>query len=348
MLSPYSHALKKELSLQGKPVKKLTPNLLNKCKYVVHYQNLKTYLRLGMKLLTIHRGIQFTQSPWLKPYISLNTNMRKSAKNTFEKDFYKLMNNSVFGKTMENLRKRTNVELVHTPKRMLKVAAKPSFDMFKIFNEDLVAVHLKKGQLTLNRPTYVGFCILDISKILMYSFHYDYIKPTYQEHAKLLFTDTDSFCYQINTDDLYRDWQHHQHLFDFSQYPKEHHLYNITNKNVLGKMKDETVGVPISEFVGLRSKMYSILYGGTEKKTAKGISKTAIKKQLRHAAYRDCLLNRNMTMVHMKQIRSFSHQLYSLTVNKIGLSPYDDKRYVLHDGCDTLAHGHFKITQSNY
>ena len=124
-LSKYSKNLKTKLKIGGKPMGKLIPNLRNKRNYVLHYRNLKLYLSLGMKL--IHGGIIFTQSPWLKSYISLNTDMRKDAKNGFEKDFYKLMNNSVFGKTMENLRSRVNVELVHTEKRMKKISAKPYF-----------------------------------------------------------------------------------------------------------------------------------------------------------------------------------------------------------------------------
>ena len=131
--------------------------------------------------------------------------------------------------------------------------AKPNFHRFSIFNKDLTAVHLKNIQLTLNRPIYVGFSILDLSKTLMYTFHYDYIKQTYAEKAKLLFTDTDSLCYQIWTDDIYMDWQENSVLFDFSDYPKQHHLFSDMNKKVIGKMKDETASVPISEFVGLRS-----------------------------------------------------------------------------------------------
>ena len=172
---------------------------------------------------------------------------------------------------------------------------------------------------------------------------YDYIKPKYGDGAKLLFTDTDSLCYDIHTPDIYKDWKEDSHLFDFSDYPKDHPLCNTTNKKVLGKMKDETASVPISEFVGLRSKMYSMSYGGNEKKTAKGISKNVIQKRLRHSAYRDCLFKQHTTIAHMKQIRSIKHQLYSLALNKIGLSPFDDKRYVLSNGYDTLAHGHYSI-----
>lgn len=144
---------------------KLMPNLFDKEKYVLHYRNLQLYLSLGMKLTKVHRVLSFKQSPWLKAYIDFNTTMRKTAKNEFEKDFFKLVNNSVFGKTMENLRKRVDIQLVHNKKRLLKLSAKPGFKSFQIFNNDLASVELSKQKLILNRPIYVGFSILDLSKV---------------------------------------------------------------------------------------------------------------------------------------------------------------------------------------
>lgn len=195
--------------------------------------------------------------------------MRKAAKNDFEKDFYKLINNSVFGKTMENLRKRVDIQLIHRERRLLKVTAKPGFKSFKIFNDDLASVELTKQKLVLNRPIYVGFSILEMSKVLMYDFHYNHIKSTYGEKAKLLFTDTDSLCYNIIKEYLYKDLEKVKIHFDFSDYPTDHFLYDSTNKKFLGKMKDETMSVPMTEFVGLRPKMYSLTYGPSEKRTAK-------------------------------------------------------------------------------
>ena len=129
-----------------------------------------------MRLTKIHRILEFAQSKWLKTYIDFNTEKRKNARNDFEKDFFKLMNNSVFGETMENLRKRVNVKLINTEKQLKKLTASPLFDYFRIFDENLVAVNMRKPSLYLNRPIYVGFCILDLSKTLMYDFHYNYIK----------------------------------------------------------------------------------------------------------------------------------------------------------------------------
>ena len=141
--------------------------------------------------------LEFDQSPWFKQYIDFKNEKRKHAKNPFEKDFFKLMNNSVFGKTMENLRKRVDVRLVTNEKKLLKLTSKPTYISSKIFNENLVAVHKIKEALTLNRPAYVDMCILDLSKTLMYDFHYNYIKKKYGDRAKLLFTYTDSLTYEI-------------------------------------------------------------------------------------------------------------------------------------------------------
>ena len=350
MLSPYCQDLSECLNLHGGVVPKLVPNLQDKTNYVVHYRKLKQYLAVGMKLTKIHRVVVFQQSPWLKTYIDFNTDKRKHAANDFEKDFYKLMNNSVFGKTMENLRKRVNVKFVNSKTKLSKLIASPSFDYFRIFSEDLVAVNMKKTKLYLNRPIYVGFSILDLSKVLMYQFHYEYMKQKYGCDAKLLFTDTDSLCYEIKTDDIYRDMLQDIDLFDTSEYARNHPLYSLTNKKALGKMKDETHGIPIQEFIGLRPKMYSILYTENdklvEKKTAKGIKKSVTKRKLRHANYKECLFEKRQTMASTNQIRSERHEIYSIKLNKIGISPYDDKRYILNDGMNTLAYGHYATITS--
>ena len=201
-------------------VQKLIPTLKNKEKYVLHYRNLQLYTDLGLKVTKVHRILEFNQSPWLKKYIDFNTNKRKNAKNAFEKDFFKLMNNSVFGKTMENLRKRVDVRLVTDDKKFIKLTSKPSYVSSKIFNENLVAVHKIKETLTLNRPAYVGMCILDLSKTLMYDFHYNYIKKKYGDKARLLFTDTDSLTYEIEAEDVYKDFWNDKDKFDNSDYPE--------------------------------------------------------------------------------------------------------------------------------
>ena len=259
MLSNYCKWMQNKHGISVGLVSKLVPNLCDKERYVVHYKNLKLYVDLGLKVKKIHRVLEFDQSQWLGQYIDFNTVKRTAAKNDFEKDFFKLMNNSVFGKTMENLRKRVDVRLVTNDKALKKLTSKPTFVSCKIFNEHLVAVHKIKETLTLNRPAYVGMCILDLSKTLMYDFHYNYIMHMYGDRVRLLFTDTDSLMYEIETDDVYEDFSKDKDKFDLSAYDTKSPYFDKTNKKVIGKMKDETAGVPIVEFVGLRSKMYSYI-----------------------------------------------------------------------------------------
>ena len=334
---------KKKFNISSGLVYKLIPTLAEKQKYVLHYRNLQLHLNLGLKLKKVHRVLEFNQSSWLKQYIDFNTQKRTHAKNSFEKDFFKLMNNSVFGKTMENLRKRVDVRLVTNKEKLLKLASKPTYVSSKIFNENLVAVHKIKETLTLNRPAYVGMCILDLSKTLMYDFHHNYIKSKYGDKAKLLFTDTDSLTYEIQTEDVYADFWSDKNKFDNSDYNIESPFHNMANKKVIGKFKDEACGVPIVEFAGLRSKMYSYIKddmnGG---KTAKGIKKNVIKKDIKHEDYKNVLFNNKQIHHKMKTIRSEKHQLESLELNKISLSCFDDKRFIHRNGITSYAYGHYK------
>ena len=344
MLSKYCKRIATKYNISTGLVSKLIPTLSNKEKYVLHYRNLQLYLDLGLKVNKVHRVLEFNQSPWLKQYIQFNTLKRTQAKNSFEKDFFKLMNNSVFGKTMENIRKRVDVRLVTDEKKLLKMASKPTYVSSKIFNENLVAVHKIKETLTLNRPAYVGMCILDLSKTLMYDFHYNYIKEKYGDKAKLLFTDTDSLTYEIETEDVYRDFWNDKDRFDNSDYPESSPYFDKTNKKIIGKFKDEACGIPITEFVGLRSKMYSYIKDNNKGgKTAKGIKKNIINNTIKHTDYKNVLLKKKQMQHTMKTIRSSKHQLGSYEINKVSLSCFDDKRYILTKGKQSLAYGHYKI-----
>ena len=344
MLSEYCKNISDKYNISIGLVHKLIPTLSNKKNYVLHYRNLQLYLSLGLKVDKIHRVLEFKQSPWLKQYIDFNTEKRKSAKNDFEKDFFKLMNNSVFGKTMENIRKRVDVRLVTDENKLLKLASKPTYVSSKIFNENLVAVHKIKETLTLNRPAYVGMCILDLSKTLMYDFHYNYIKDKYGDKARLLFTDTDSLTYEIEADDVYQDFWNDKDKFDNSDYPESSPYFNKTNKKVIGKFKDEAAGVPICEFIGLRSKMYSYIKDNNKGgKTAKGIKKNVIKNNITHENYKDILFNDKQMYHRMKTIRSDNHELNSYQINKVSLSCFDDKRYIHEDGKTSYAYGHKNI-----
>ena len=342
MLSPYCKGLKDSENISSGRVHKLVPNLMTKEKYVLHFRNLQQYLSLGLKLKKVHRVLEFTQKPWMKKYIDFNTEKRTMAKNSFEKDFFKLMNNSVFGKTMENLRKRSNIRLETDPEHLIKLTKKPIYVSSKIFDENLVGIQMKNISLLLNKPSYVGFSILELSKTLMYDFRYNYIRKKYPD-AKLLFTDTDSLVYHIKTEDVYEDLFADRHLFDNSDYPKSSKFYFDNNKKVIGKFKDEASGDPITEFVGLKSKMYSYKTENKENKTAKGVKKNVIKRELCYSDYRDTLYNCTTMRHKMRTIRSEYHQISSYQINKVSLSPFDDKRYILDDGISSYAYGHHLI-----
>ena len=345
LLSDYTKNLKEEHNVSSGKVPKLVTTLLNKKKYVIHYRNLQLYLSLGIKLKKIHRVLEFNQSPWLKEYIDFNTKKRKNTKIAFEKEFFKLMNNSVFGKTMENLRNRTNIELVTNENRLKKISSKPTYVSSKIFNENLVGVHTKKEKLLLDKPSYVGMCILDLSKIHMYDFHYNYIKKKYPD-SQLLFTDTDSLFYHIKSEkDIYEEFWVDRKLFDNSDYPDSSKFFFNDNKKVIGKFKDEAAGKPIKEFVGLKSKMYSYLVGAQEHKKAKGVKKNVVKNEIKHQNYLDVLNNSRIMHHQMNTIRSELHQINSYHINKVSLSPFDDKRYILKDGVTSLSYGHYLIDE---
>ena len=240
-LSGYCKKIAEKYKISIGLVSKLIPTLRDKKEYVFHYRNLQLYLDLGLKIKKVHRVLKFDQSPWLKQYIDFNTEKRKHAKNSFEKDFFKLMNNSVFGKTMENLRKRVDVRPVTNEKKLDKLTSKPTFVSSKIFSENLMAVHKVKETLTLNRPPYVGMCILDLSKTLMYDFHYNYIKKKYGDRAKLLFTDADSLTYEIEAEDVYNGFWNDKDTFDNSDYPDNSPYHCNANRRVIANSKMKLV-----------------------------------------------------------------------------------------------------------
>ena len=203
----------------------------------------------------IHRVSKFKQSDWLKTHTDFNTE-KKEAVNSFENYFFKRMINSVYCKTIEKLRKKTNVRLVNNAKYYRKYVSKPSFVSYKTLSKDLIAIHEIKPVLILDKPIFVGFSVLDLNEILMYDFHYNYIKIKLD--AELLFTNTDSLTYEIKTEDVYEDFFRDKHLLDFTEYLKDPKFYNMINEKVIGKMKDGFRGSITIKFVGLKSKMYFV------------------------------------------------------------------------------------------
>ena len=186
-------------------VEKLICSIEGKEKYVIHIKALKQVLNHDLKFKKVHRGIQFYQKAWLKPYIEMNTEYSTEAKTEFEKNFFKLMKNSVFGKTMKNVRNHRDIKLVTSEKRRKQLVSEPNYHSHKTFSEHLMAIQMKKKRIKMIKPIYLGMSMLHISKMIMYQFWYDYIKPKYGERAKLCYTDTDNFVIHIQTDDFFED-----------------------------------------------------------------------------------------------------------------------------------------------
>ena len=211
----------------------------------------------------------------------------------------------------------------------------------KYLSKNVVAIQEIKPVLTLDKPIYVGFSVLELSKCFTYNFHYNYIKRKY--NAKLLFTDTDSLVYEIETDDVYEDFYKDKCLFHLSNYPKDSKDFDSVNEKIIGKMKDESKGKINDEFVGLNLKMRSMKnVDGKENQARKGVNKIVVKK-IKHEEYIDVLYNKKWVRHNMKRIQSKLHKIRTYDVSKISLSCYDDKRYILDDGISTLAYFHKDI-----
>lgn len=356
MLGPYARSFPE----RPKPTEKLIPNLRDKTNYVLHYENLKLYLDLGMKLKRVHQVLEFRQSAWMKPYVDLCTENRRNAKSEFAKNFWKLCINAVYGKSMENVRNHMNLRLIHDSIPGIKAVAKPTFVSSKIINEDLVLIKMAKLRLMLDKPIYTGFSILDISKTVMYEFHYKHIVKKYgYKNVKLLFTDTDSLCYHIKTDDIYQDMKANLDYYDTSNFdsadpnPLLRSLYSKKNCKVLGKFKSETGSLAPITFVGLRAKMYSLEVGGDKfpddgekddrKLRAKGIKRSFIRHHINHAAFLNTLRTARPTEAEFLAFASKNQQLKTLLIKKVGLSAFDDKRFIKEDGETSYAYGHYRI-----
>ena len=341
-----------EKMILEKKVEKLTQNLRDKTAMVLHGKNLALYLSLGMKLKKVRRGLKFAEKDFMKKYIELNTALRSQAKNEFEKNFFKLMNNSVFGKTMENVRNRVTIELVKDAERAAKLVNKPDFEELKIFDEFLIAVKRRTTKVWMNKPVYVGMSILDLSKTLMFSFQYEFVKKKW-EKVEVLYTDTDSLVLFVETDDFFADISGDvAEWFDTNEFPKDHPavLEGLPivprNKKKIGMMKDECGGKILTEWVGLRPKLYSFLTEEGEKQKAKGLTKSMKNKSLRHENFLKCLRTGESQSRKQCLFRSRDHHIFTENMVKVALSCDDDKRIILGNGIDTLSLGHVLLKAS--
>jgi hypothetical protein len=306
-------------------------------------------------LVEVHEVVTYEQEKFMKPFIDFNTAKRAQAKNDFEKDMFKLMNNSVYGKTMESVRKRKNIDVLKTDtKKFMKWVADPGYKGRKTIAANFVVAERGQRNILLNKPIYVGASVLDLSKLHMTGFWYDYIRPLYPS-AKLHYTDTDSLVYTVESPTEPDFHGRKGSMFDTSDLPKNHPLYSADNKKVMGMFKPENKDIPMKEFVAMRSKMYAALLDELafrargdkslklEIKKAAGISYATVKKEMKFEHYKNVLMTGTGMSHNQINFKSKSHQMYTVKSVKSSLSPFDSKRYILPNGIDTLPYGHKDI-----
>ena len=366
ILSEYQKYLNDKLNIKyNEKDKKLILDLLPKKNYKVYYKNLEYYLKLGLKVTKVHRILTFDEKPFLKEYIDLNKELRKNRKNDLEKDLFKLMNNAIFGKSMENVLNRSNIKLVNNnPEKLLKLIKQPNFQNAYEISNRLCVVESRPIKTVFNKPIYMDAAILETSKLHMYEFWYNYLKVKYGDKIKLIYTDTDSFVIEVETDDIYKDMYDDKHLYDFSYYPTYHPNYSLNNKKVYGIFKDDLNGKIITEFTADKPKMYSYEYIDNyldmlkdcesdeykliksneyidnytilNKNKHKGIKISA---DLKHDECKRALYKEELIYKEFYNLQLNKQKIYLDKINKIALNPFDSKRHWI-DNINSVPHGY--------
>ncbi|CAG9794210.1 unnamed protein product [Diatraea saccharalis] len=334
----------KKKTVDGADNKLLVADFKEKKRYVIHHTFLALCERLGLKIDKIHRVLQFNQKPWLQRYIKNNIEKRKCAATDSEKKFFKLLNNSIYGKTMQNVENQGDILLLHhwddtdSQKGALHFINRADYQRLSICSENTVAITLRHTNLTFKYPIYIGFCILDLAKTIMYNFHYGIMKNKLKDNLSLLYTDTDSLIYQFNNEDSYEFVKKDEikKYFDINEYEK-----GKNDKIEDCCFKDELKGAIIKEFVGLKSKMYAVDAENTIKKAAH-VPKE-VKSTFDIKVYRECLYNNSPLYKEFNRVRAEDHDLYNQKVRKIVLSSNDPKRYISDNKFDTLPWGHYSL-----
>lgn len=299
----------------------------------------------GLVLKKIHKILSFHQKEYLKPYISFNNDKRQQSDNRFERDLLKLMNNGIFGKSIANNRKRINMQGAFTQEKCQKYLSSPLLDYFESINESFAVFKMKRKNLFLNSPIFIGYSVLELAKLRMYELYYSHIKKHYKNRCKLLYTDTDSMFLRVQTDCAYTDMKtKFSHILDLSNFPPNHIAYNDQNRGKLGFLKNESISA-IKEFVALKCKMYCITYEDSIKKTAKGIKKSSLD-GLDSEDYKNVLFNQLNLKHTQTTIKSQHHNLKTVLENRQSLNCFFDKKYILHDGIQSLSFGHYQIDES--
>lgn len=353
-ISSYQKSLlnDKELKKLKNPCLKLTPTLNDKKDYICNIANLKYFIQMGCEV-KIKKVVKYYQSRWLKPYIEFNTTMRQKAKSESEKNMYKLMNNAVFGKFLQDDRKHVDIKLITDKIKYQKCVNKLYFKGSTVLKKNkMMLIENYKKFVLLNKPVQVGTTILDRSKETMQKFYYK-LKHMYGDKMKFIYTDTDSFIFQLFVEDGYEEIFKNKVNYDLSNFDKDFKtlkgncMYDGTNEKVLGKFKLEVVNDNIVEVVAIRSKCYSYLTEKKNNKILKGIKHGVIKNEITHEDYKKCLFENYKLDVEMNTIRSKKHKIYSESIKKNALMNINDKKYILEDGIHTLTYGNKKIKELN-
>ena len=310
--------------------KKLICDWSDKQNFLIHYRMLKFYIRHGTIIDKVHNIISFKQSKWLEKYISFNTQKRNKAKNVFEKDFYKLLNDAFYGKTMENVRNRLKIKFIKKDdyREIIKQQSKLTFNGIHKSYDNCDSYTFKQNEVLMDKPIYLGFTVLELSKLLMYKTYYDILQPYFgQENIKLHYMDCDSFVLSIETENIINDLKNLGDLFYFSNLDKNHEILSNKNKKVVGKFKIETPeNIWIDEFVALRSKCYAFKCGNNSKNKLKGVSKSQ-SKNFKFEDFYNCLFGREYRQECDNYILgSLNHEMVLQKIKKSTLSIFDDKR----------------------
>ena len=347
----------------GKTVK-LVGTLYDKEKYIIHIKNLRYIALKGVVVKRIHRVLRFKQRSFLKNYVQINSRLRRMTHDKFTKNQCKAMNNKLFGKTMEDSRKYTEIKLINNNRSLKRYLSKPHFKRSAIFSENLAAVQMKKTKVLLCRPIYVGFAILELAKLHMYKMHYDTISPlldctlcytgkktfflSSNDANIFFFSDTDSLLYEVRHLNPYTVIRDNLKHFDTSNYC-EGNMRDMpqVNESVVLKLKDEVGGKIIKEFVGLRAKLYGYkLMDDVEVKKSKGVKSVVVERKITHDDYKKCLMNKVVQKQTQCTIRSKNHDLFTVAQEKITICPYDDKRMDIDNFC-TVPFGYLQCNNNN-
>ena len=336
-----------------KSEKKLLMSVSDKKDYVVHFKLLQFYLLMGMTISKIHSVISYTQKPIFKNYIVKNSILRQQAISEFAKDLYKLLNNSLFGKTMENVRGRKSFNLVNTKQKLMRQSKLPHFLRAHKFNENLVLTEKMNLEVKLDKPIYIGQAVLDLSKLIMYRLRYEKLAAYADEFngaITVIGGDTDSLFCSVHNIDLYTQLHPamlRDNLLDTSNYPHHHALYSEQNKAKLVCIKDEVCREELQEAILLKPKCYSMITasGLANKKTAKGIQ-YCVRQALRHSEYVKVFELQHELACTVRRFQSTNHVVNTIKLTKWALSAADNKRAWLSSN-ESLPFGHYKLRNIN-